>query len=323
MAAMDKAKEPQANASEKSTEMQVKNENANVSVENAIEALKEAQALLAAYRDADSHWQDPVQLLNTTAAALDEAALATRKDGGKEFLNARSADEQVKLMGELSQSVIKERQEILDATQKVVAGSRPAELWNPNTLIVYASHTGTSRDYALELQSHLPSADVVNIKDVSLLDLQERKRVYFICSTFGVGRPPRDAEAVYTTLQILAAVDEEQDGDLNNVLLAPPEKEALLGLEVAVAALGNSKFETFCKFGRELLNRLCALGAQEFLPLTLLDAKNGKDEQTRQFRGWEQHVLQVEDVSLLKQEAITQSDPQKDSSVESKCCVLL
>ena len=78
----------------------------------------------------------------------------------------------------------------------------------------------------------------MNIKDVSLLDLQERKRVFFICSTFGLGRPPRDAEAVYTTLQILETASPEESGEV----VAEPEKEALVGLEFAIAALGNSKF---------------------------------------------------------------------------------
>lgn len=323
MAAMDKTKEPQANDSAelKNEIMHVKPEDANVSLENAVTALKEAQGLLEAYHDADTTWQDPVELLNKTAAALDEAALATRQDGKES--NAQS-DKAIVSIGELSQEVIKERQAILDATQKVVAGTRPAELWNPNILIVYASHTMTSREYAHEFQSRLDSnADVMNIKDVSLLDLQERRRVYFICSTFGLGRPPRDAEVVYTTLQLLSTVDPE-DGELDDMLVAAPEKEALLGLEVAVVALGNSKFEAFCKFGRELSARLTALGAQEFLPLTILDANSGKEEQTKQFREWERGALEFEGVSVPKEEAIIPcSDVQKGTSAESKCCVIL
>mmetsp|Transcript_20855 Transcript_20855/g.37880 ORF Transcript_20855/g.37880 Transcript_20855/m.37880 type:complete len:305 (+) Transcript_20855:126-1040(+) len=304
--------------------MLVKNEQDTVSFENAIAALREAETILSAYGDADSPWQDPVELLNKTAVALDEAALATRKDGGKN-VSAQTSDEAATIK-ELSARVIKGRQSILDATQKVVAGSRPAELWNPNTLIVFASHTGTSREYALELQSHLKSADVMNINDLSLLDLQERKRVYFICSTFGLGRPPRDAEVVYATLQILSTVERAHDGDNKNddLLVAAPEKEALVGLEVAVAALGNSKFSAFCQFGRDLADRLSALGAQEILPVTLLDSKNGKDEQTRRFREWERLVLEIEGVSEPEEKAIIPIENQNDfTSAESTCCSVL
>lgn len=305
--------------------MLVKNEQDTVSFENAIAALREAETILSAYGDADSPWQDPVELLNKTAVALDEAALATRNDGGKDVSSQTS--DQAATIKELSGRVIKGRQSILDATQKVVAGSRPAELWNPNTLIVFASHTGTSREYALELQSHLKSADVMNINDLSLLDLQERKRVYFICSTFGLGRPPRDAEVVYATLQILSTVERADDGDNksnDDLLVAAPEKEALVGLEVAVAALGNSKFSAFCKFGRDLADRLTALGAQEILPVTLIDSKNGKDEQTRRFREWERRVLEIEGLSEPGEKGIISSENQKDStSAESTCCVLL
>ena len=308
--------------------MLVKNEEEHVSLENAVAALQEAQTILSEHRNADSPWQDPVELLNKTAAALDEAALATRNDGGKE---STFSSHDAARINELSAQVMQGRQSILDATQKVISGSRPAELWNPNTLIVFASHTGTSREFALELQSHLESntaADVMNIHDVSLLDLQERKRVYFICSTFGLGRPPRDAEVVYTTLQILSTTvdpaDENGEHKNNDLLVAAPEKEALLGLEVAVAALGNSKFTAFCKFGRDLADRLSALGAQEIMPVTLLDSKNGKDAQTRQFREWERCVLEIEGVSGYEEKAIIPNENQQDlPPAESNCCSIL
>jgi len=297
--------------------MHVKDENDNVSLENALQALAEAQTMLVAYSDTYTEWQDPVKLLKKTAAALDEAALALRKDDA----NEKAQSQQEALVAQLSQQVMQGRQAILDATQQVVAGTRPTELWNPNTLIVYATHTGTSRDFALELQSHVASADVMNIKDVSLLDLQERKRVYFICSTFGLGRPPRDAEAVFTTLQILEMADLKEGKE--NVLLAAPEKAALLGLEVAVAALGNSKFEDFCKFGYELSARLCGLGAQEILPVMTLDTKNGKAGQQRQFQVWQQQVLELEGI-IPKEGAIDVSKLSlKDMPAESKCCVIL
>lgn len=303
--------------------MQVKNENETVQLETALAALKEAQGLLDAYRDADTAWQDPVELLNTTASALDDAALAMRNDGAsadKEHVQDKKNQALISAVEELSQQIIKDRQAILDATQQVIAGTRPTELWNPKTLIVYATHTGTARDFALELQGHLKGSDVMSIKDVSLLDLQERKRVYFVCSTFGLGRPPRDAEAVYTTLQLLDTADAEEE--IDDQLVASSETQALVGLEFAVAALGNSKFEAFCKFGSELANRLSALGGQELLPVTLLDARNGKAEQKNDFKQWQQQVLDVEGV-VLKESPVVDLDVQKGAPVDSKCCEIM
>lgn len=160
----------------------------------------------------------------------------------------------------------------------------------------------------------------MSIKDVSLLDLQERKRVYFVCSTFGLGRPPRDAEAVYTTLQLLDTADAEEE--IDDQLVASSETQALVGLEFAVAALGNSKFEAFCKFGSELANRLSALGGQELLPVTLLDARNGKAEQKNDFKQWQQQVLDVEGV-VLKESPVVDLDVQKGAPVDSKCCEIM
>lgn len=314
MAAKDLTKEPQATSPGNNKEMHIKDENAQVSVERALEALKEAQRLLEAHHDTNTEWQDPVVLLNTTAAALDEAALALRKDDGKD----KPQNDQAAMVSDLSQQIIRGRQNILDATQKVVSGTRPAELWNPNTLIVYATHTGTSKDYALELQSHLESADVMNIKDVSLLDLQERRRVYFVCSTFGLGRPPRDAEMVYTTLQIIETADPEDD-----ILVAAPEKEVLSGLEVAVASLGNSKFDAFGKFGRDLSVRLCGLGAQEILPVTLLDSKNGPHEQRQQFHEWQNAVLNLEGIAPKERACADIENSLQAKPAESSCCVIL
>lgn len=321
MGATDTTKTLQTRVSTENEEiMHVRGENEKVSLARALRSLQQAQSLLDDYGDSEKEWQDPVELLNTTALALDEAALALKTHDAIVDADKQQAAQ----LHELSEQVIRGRQAILDSTQQVVAGNRPTELWNPNTLIVYATHTGTSQDYAQQLESHLDGADVMNIKEVSLLDLQERKRVYFICSTFGLGRPPRDAEVVYTTLQLLdTTAAEQQEGDRDNALVASSETEALVGLEVAVAALGNSKFENFCQFGRNLSKRLSSLGAEEILPVTLLDAKSGKEEQTRQYQEWQQQVLDKEGVAIKESPIPNLSQLQKSEPVKTSCCQIM
>ena len=134
MAATDTSKVQKAKNNGKNAIMHVKGENEQVSLEQALEALRQAQALLDAYRDPDAPWQDPVILLNQTAAALDEAALATRHNDDDNVHTHTEDNQLVLAVRQLSEPVIQGHQAILDATQQVVAGTRPAELWNPNTL---------------------------------------------------------------------------------------------------------------------------------------------------------------------------------------------
>ncbi len=259
--------------------LQVKDQNEVVSLQQALDDLNKAKDLLKSFKDKNERWQNPLELLDITAAALDEAGLALR------HIDDNEQDEEeimkVLLVQQLAESVSRGRLAILEGTHGVVSGKRPDEIADSKkTLIVWATHTGNSKRLALQLKGHMDGI-AMNIKDLRLADLQGRKRVLFICSTFGFGRPPRDAEVFFSTLQVLGG----KEGSIT----------VLFGLEFAIAALGNSKFSgTFAQFGKDISERMKALGAKEIIPLAILDVMDGKNGQRKAFGEWQNKVLELE-----------------------------
>jgi sulfite reductase alpha subunit-like flavoprotein len=248
--------------------------------------------------------------LDVTARSLDDAALAL-KVTEKEQAQTEEELMEALLVEQKSQQVMAGRQAILDATAPVFDSRTLAAddaTKEKEILIVWATHTGTSKKLARQVKQHM-GADAVamNIRDLSLVQFGAHKGIYFIVSTFGRGRPPRDAEAVLTALQLL------NDDSKNKGVL-------LFGLEFGVAALGNSMFgDSFCSFGRTLSQQLRRLGAREALPLTTMDAKNGKLEQQRQFGAWQNEILIREGMEPVPIHART--DQKKKST--PTCCIIL
>jgi sulfite reductase alpha subunit-like flavoprotein len=302
---------PSQSSSAKSSNMLVKDEDDTVSMSEALEALSDAVDLLKTARVTTKAWQDPIQLLDATARSLDDAALALKNTEKKKTLTEEELMEAL-LVEQKSQQVIAGRQAILDATAPVFASTLPADdaKKKNDALIVWATHTGTSKKLARQLKENM-GADAVamNIRELSLAQFGAHRCIYFIVSTFGRGRPPRDAEAILTALQLL------NDDSKNKGVL-------LFGLEFGVAALGNSIFgDNFCCFGRTLSQQLRRLGAQEALPIATMDAKNGKLEQQRQFGAWQNEILirEGKEPILIP---IAKSD-QKEKSTTASCCIIL
>lgn len=299
--------------------MQVKAENGSVSLTEALEEMNRAVNLLETARLKTEAWHDPVQLLDSTAHALDDAALALRETD-KQPTRSLTEEEflQVLLLQQQCQQVMARRQSILDATAAVLArhGVADTKKKKNEVLIVWATHTGMSKKMAHQLKQHMKSdAVAMNIKDLTLAQLLAHEHVYFCVSTFGRGRPPRDAEAFLSALQLLNGPDHSDK--TAGVLL--------FGLQIAVAAFGNSSFaDTFCKFGRTLSEQLCQLGAREVLPLATMDAKNGKVEQQRQFGVWQDQILIREGkmpVSSSIAETVIAS--KKQVLTTTSCCTIL
>jgi sulfite reductase alpha subunit-like flavoprotein len=294
--------------------IQVKDENAEVSLDQALAALSRAQNLLDSSKKKSEEWHNPLELLDETAAALDEAALALKC---YEFLPDQENDEetimQVLLIQQLAESVVTSRNSILNASNQFMAGNKTweGEGRSPKTLIVWATHTGTSKKFALSLKENVGVDEAMNIKDMHLAHLQKYQRVLFICSTFGCGRPPRDAEVLFSTLQLLGG----KEGSIS----------VLFGMEFAVAALGSSKFKTFCKFGYDLSDRLAKLGAKEIVPIAVLDTKNGKGAQKEAFLEWQNIIL-----GLHGKPPVNESPKRRSGSIRGtdstskmeKCCVI-
>ena len=118
---------------------------------------------------------------------------------------------------------------------------------NEKLTILYGSQTGNSESLAATLyqqcQAQSISAELLSLADTTVKDLKKKSHVALIISTHGEGEAPDDAEIFYEQLLSKRA----------------PE---LKHLHYSVLALGDSSYELFCHTGKEIDERLAALGAQ-------------------------------------------------------------
>ena len=287
-----------------------------MTIAEATEDLKRALEVLKKANDTDEPWQHPRELLDATAGALDEAALAVRAD--------RSPDPAARAeIDDLSKQVKAARQTLIEASAKgtvditaIQEYSTGVKERNGTPLIVWASQTGTSRKFAAELRKRLSGSDgeqavdAINMKKLTLKDVASRKRVYFITSTFGLGRPPRYAEFFFATLQL-----QQHSADHNKSTASRP----LEGVQVAVAALGNSKFGDFAAFGFALAQELQTLGARPIMPVFTVNALHGRVDQRADFRQWQEEVLQLEGRTARS----GGKDTPSAGSTGNSCCIIL
>lgn len=135
--------------------------------------------------------------------------------------------------------------------------------------IVYASQTGYAEELALQTEQSLQQAQcrtrLLDIDAVTPELLQQSKRLLFIVSTTGEGDAP-DSAASFCS-QVMART------------LALPH------LHYAVLALGDSHYQSFCAFGRQLDHWLHQQGAQ-----LLFDRVEVDDGDDGALRHWQHHL---------------------------------
>jgi sulfite reductase (NADPH) flavoprotein alpha-component len=156
-----------------------------------------------------------------------------------------------------------------EAGDASIARARPGE----QTLrVVYASQTGFAGQLARQTSQSLRlaglSAPVDGIDRLSLDDLRQAGRVLFVVSTTGDGEPPDMALAFCR---------------------GPMQQPAsLAGLEYGLLALGDSDYEDFCGFGRQLQRWLQASGAR-----ALFDPVEVDSEDDASLRHWQHHLAKL------------------------------
>ena len=124
-----------------------------------------------------------------------------------------------------------------------VAPARPAE---PLT-IVYASELGNSEKLAGDLAKAARKGGlkptIIDMAELDLAALTSAKRLVFIAATWGEGEPP--ARAVHTYNELMGEGAPRLDG-----------------IEFGVLALGDTAYAEFCAIGKNIDERLAALGGK-------------------------------------------------------------
>lgn len=294
-----------------------------VLLEQARESLKSSLDLIEKARDSDQPWKDARDLLDATAAALDDAGLALRRQQseygsmtGTNISDTSAEDifKKEKTVRDLADRVIDKRRCVLGKAllhnadgpwAKIVYGDGDGISFGEEALacvpdaekeelalIIWSSQTGTARGFAKRLAKTLGKGkcEARNMKDLTLEDVAKCKRIYVVCSTFGCGRPPREGEIFYSMLQLAAMQYQENTDDLSECDVEKP----LSGVSFAVAALGSSKFKNFAAFGKGISKELQALGAEMIMDVTTVDAKEGKAKQQASFEIWSKKIADLE-----------------------------
>ena len=160
-----------------------------------------------------------------------------------------------------------------------VTGAKDAAVWaEVGVQVVYASQTGFARQLARQTLQSLQAAGVpsrlLGIDTLTLGELQRAGRVLFVASTTGDGEPPDMALAFSRQ--------------------AMQQPAQLDGLRYGLLALGDSDYEDYCGFGRQLQRWLQANGAQP-----LFDPVEVDSEDEASLRHWQHCLAMLTGVSDL------------------------
>ena len=134
----------------------------------------------------------------------------------------------------------------LNAIASAAQGDTDGEPGTPMT-ILYGSQSGNAESAAKELRKYGKTqgfeANIVELDGVDISDLQNIQHLLVICSTFGEGEPPDNAQAFY------------------NAIMADDAPELPATLNFSVCGFGDSSYTFFNKCAKDIDARLGELGA--------------------------------------------------------------
>ena len=111
-----------------------------------------------------------------------------------------------------------------------------ATMGDRDLLLIFGTETGNAEELADDAAHSAERFDlnptVMDMEDITPGDISGAKRLIVICSTWGEGEQPVNAQDLYD------AVSESEDGRME-------------GVNFAVLALGATAFEFFCESGKE------------------------------------------------------------------------
>lgn len=141
-------------------------------------------------------------------------------------------------------------------SQKSPQSTLDAASAGPPITLLWASQTGNAQALAEDFADRLSNAglpvQLADMADWTAQGLAEVSRLLIITSTFGDGEAPDNGQSLWNDLQSYT--------------------KPLRGLRYAVLALGDSSYPNFCRFGRQLHERLEQLEAKPLRPCTTCDS---------------------------------------------------
>ena len=103
-------------------------------------------------------------------------------------------------------------------------------------LLIFGTETGNAEELAEDAANMAKDFDleatVMDMEDIEPDDISTSKRLIVVCSTWGEGEQPVNAQDLYDS------VEETEEGSME-------------GVNFAVLALGDTAFELFCESGKE------------------------------------------------------------------------
>ena len=116
--------------------------------------------------------------------------------------------------------------------------------------ILYGTNTGNSQEVAEtlkdELEKHNIEVECSDMFDITPNKMEEYSDIYLVVSTWGEGEPPDDSEDFFEALKSL------------------PDNY-LSGKRHAVCGLGDSSYDIFNGFGKDIETEMNRLGSKQIL----------------------------------------------------------